>query len=135
VKEIGWVPIEADDNDAARDWLGERRGFTTFEWHEDTFTIPPGATRILTGRHCPNQAYVVAGRHLGMQYHMEVTAEMVETWCRTGSDDIGGNVGASPAVQDAATILSLVPVNLPALTAVADGLYTRWARNLRGMAP
>lgn len=135
VKEIGWVPIAADDNDVAREWLGDRAGFTTFEWHEDTFTIPPGATRILTGEHCGNQAYVADGRHLGMQYHMEVTAEMVETWCRTGIGEIDQNLGLSPAVQDAATILSLVPTHLPRLTAVANGLYTRWIRNLEGVSP
>ena len=135
VKEIGWVPVDAEDNAVAREWLGTRRGSTTFEWHEDTFTVPPGATRILTGRHCANQAYVVGDRHLGMQYHMEVTAEMLETWCRTGISDIDQNVGLSPAVQDAATILSLVPTNLAPLTAVANGLYTRWIRNLRGAQP
>jgi GMP synthase-like glutamine amidotransferase len=135
VKEIGWVRVEADDNPVAREWLGDRSAFTTFEWHEDTFTIPPGATRILRGRDCPNQAYVAEGRHLGMQYHMEVTAEMLEAWCRTGISDIDQNVGLSPAVQDAATILSLVPTNLAPLTAVANGLYTRWVRNLRGLQP
>jgi GMP synthase-like glutamine amidotransferase len=132
VKEIGWVPVTVDGNDAAREWFGAgTRGFTTFEWHEDTFTIPPGGTRILTGTHCPNQAYVVDGLHLGMQCHVEVTAEMIETWCRIGISDIDQNVGLSPAVQDALTITSSVPKHLPQLTATATRLYTRWIKNLR----
>ena len=107
------------------------RTFTTFEWHEDTFTIPPGATRILSGRTCLNQAYVVDDRHLGMQCHVEVTAEMIETWCRIGISDIDQNVGLSPAVQDALTIRTQLPENLPELSSTATRLYTRWIRNLR----
>lgn len=135
VKEIGWVRVDAEANAVARDWLGARSAFTTFEWHEDTFTIPPGGTRILTGRDCANQAYVVGDRHLGMQFHMEVTAEMLETWCRDGTGDDAGHPGLNPAVQDAASILARMPRNLPPLTAVANGLYARWIRGLRGMSP
>ena len=132
VKEIGWVPVEYDDNPQAREWFGASgRGFTTFEWHEDTFTIPPGGTRILTGKHCPNQAYVVDDRHLGMQCHVEVTAEMIETWCRIGISDIDQNVGLSPAVQDAVSITSAIPRHLPQLSATASRLYTRWITNLK----
>ena len=132
VKEIGWVPVEVEDSPRAGDWFGEKLDrFTTFEWHEDIFTIPPGAERILTGEHCPNQAYVVDDRHLGMQCHVEVDAEMIETWCRIGISDIDDNIGKSPAVQDAVTIRGLMPRNLPALTATASRLYTRWLKGLK----
>ena len=134
VKEIGWVPVAFDDNASAREWFGTNgaaKGFTTFEWHEDTFTIPPRGTRILTGKTCPNQAYVVDDRHLGMQCHVEVTAEMIETWCRIGISDIDQNVGLSPAVQDALTIRTQIPEKLPQLTRHANALYTRWIKNLR----
>lgn len=132
VKEIGWVPVTVDKSLAADEWFGAGfTGFDTFEWHEDTFTIPPGGARILTGRHCPNQAYVVDGRHLGMQCHVEVTAEMIETWCRIGIGDIDENIGKSPAVQDALTIRGLMVKNLPGLGAAADRLYTRWVKGLK----
>jgi len=132
VKEIGWVSVRSEDNDVAREWLGPHlKRFTTFQWHEDTFSLPPGATRILTGDHCPNQAYVVDDRHLGMQCHVEVTSEIVETWCRIGITDIDQNVGLSPAVQDALTIRTLIPERLPENTATASKLYRRWIRNLR----
>ncbi len=130
VKEIGWVPVTVEGNDAAREWLGDARGFDTFEWHNDTFTIPPGGERILVGEHCPNQAYVVDGRHLGMQCHVEVTAEMIETWCHVGIDDIDEAIGKSPAVQDALTIRALMLDNLPRLTETANRLYTRWIEKL-----
>jgi GMP synthase-like glutamine amidotransferase len=132
VKEIGWVPVTVEDSLAADAWFGEDLdGFPAFQWHEDTFTTPPGAERILTGKTCANQAYVLDGRHLGMQCHVEVTAEMIETWCRIGISDIDDNIGKSPAVQDAATIRNLMPQNLPLLTRTANALYARWITGLR----
>lgn len=131
IKEIGWIPVRVEDNAPAREWFGDAPSpFASFQWHEDTFAIPEGATRILTGEHCANQAYVLGERHLGMQCHVEITAEMIETWLRTGISDIDENVGRSPAVQDAATIQALVPRHLGALSATADRLYTRWIAGL-----
>jgi GMP synthase-like glutamine amidotransferase len=132
VKEIGWIPVQVDDTRTAREWFGDGvEAFSTFQWHQDTFSIPPGGTRILTGSHCANQAYVVDDRHLGMQCHVEVTSEMIETWCKVGIDDIDEWIAFSPAVQDALTIRGLMPRNLPGLTAAASRLYTRWIKGLR----
>ncbi|HET7401732.1 MAG TPA: type 1 glutamine amidotransferase [Usitatibacter sp.] len=132
VKEIGWVPVKIEESPLAARWFGEgSRGFTTFQWHQDTFSIPPGGERILTGQHCVNQAYVVDDRHLGMQCHVEVTAEMIDTWCTVGITDIDEAYGKSPAVQDALSIRSDIPKNLPALSTTASRLYTRWIENLR----
>ena len=132
IKEIGWVTLSADPTALAPEWLGrDFKTFEAFQWHEDTFSIPPGGERILTGDTCANQAYVVDGRHLGMQCHVEVTAEMIETWCRIGISDIDQNIGKSPAVQDANTIRDLMIRNLPGLSATASRLYTRWIEGLR----
>jgi len=131
VKEIGWVPVTIEKSALAQRWFGDLERFTTFQWHQDTFSIPPGGERILTGQHCPNQAYVVGGRHLGMQCHVEVTAEMIDTWCEVGIEDIDQAIGKSPVVQDAVTIRSSIPKNLPMLTSTATRLYTRWIENLR----
>lgn len=134
VKEIGWVPVSVEGNAPARRWFGDLQGFEAFQWHEDTFTIPPGGERILTGATCENQAYVVDDLHLGMQCHVEVNAEMIDTWCRIGISDIDQNFGKSPAVQDALTIRSLMPKNLPGLTATATRLYERWLEGVRSSA-
>jgi hypothetical protein len=66
-----------------------------------------------------------------MQCHVEVTAEMIDTWCNVGISDIDEAIGKSPAVQDALTIRSEIPANLPTLSATATRLYTRWIANLR----
>ena len=116
VKEIGWNPVQVVDSPAARDWFGEGlREFDTFQWHGDTFSIPPGGERILAGPHCPNQAYVVGGRHLGLQCHVEMTPEMIESWIASGSGEVKDNL-ASPAVQPVEQIRSQAPKRLPGLS-------------------
>jgi GMP synthase-like glutamine amidotransferase len=136
VKEIGWVPIDAERTAIAREWLGESaKGFESFQWHEDAFTVPKGAERILSGRTCPNQAYVVDGLHLGMQCHVEMDDTLIDTWCESGADEIEQNLGKSPAVQDAGTIRVLARSNLAPLSATADRLYTRWIRGLKVSSP
>ena len=131
VKEIGWNPVKVEDSATARDWFGADLGeFTTFQWHGDTFTIPPGGERILTGVHCPNQAYVVDGRHLGLQCHVEMTPEMIASWLGSGAGELKENL-TSPAVQPAETIRSEMREKLPALSSTAERLYRRWARGLK----
>jgi GMP synthase-like glutamine amidotransferase len=131
VKEIGWNRVEVEDSALAREWLGTGvRAFTTFQWHGETFSIPPRGSRILRGEHCANQAYVVAGLHLGMQCHVEMTPELIHTWCETGGSEIAASL-ASPAVQPVAVIEAEAPERLPVLTDVAQRLYARWIRGLK----
>ena len=131
VKEIGWNPVRVEDTPLARGWFGADLGeFTTFQWHGETFSIPPGGERILTGKHCPNQAYVLGGRHLGMQCHVEMTPEMISSWIGSGRSEVEANL-ASPAVQPVARIAGEMEERLPVLSAYADRLYTRWIENLK----
>ena len=131
VKEIGWNPVRIEDTELARRWFGAGpREFVTFQWHGDAFTIPPGGERILTGVHCPNQAYVLDDRHLGLQCHVEMTPEMIASWIASGRAEVESSL-ASPAVQPVERIVGEMPERLPALGARADRLYTRWIENLR----
>ncbi len=131
VKEIGWNPVRVEDTPLAREWFGaDLAGFATFQWHGDTFTIPPGGERILTGTHCANQAYVVDGRHLGLQCHVEMTPEMIASWIESGSGEVRANL-SSPAVQPVEEIQGEMPEKLPALSRTAERLYRQWAKNLK----
>jgi hypothetical protein len=51
-----------------------------FQWHFDSFTLPPGATLVAESDVGP-QAFV-AGRSLGLQFHPEVTTEIMDDWVR-----------------------------------------------------
>ena len=131
VKEIGWNPIRIDDNEVSRQWLGDdmvdNRDFITFQWHGDTFTIPEGATRIVTGDACVNQAYVI-GNSLGMQCHVEMTQKMIQTWCRDWEKE---HVDPQlPSVQTPDEMMEEMPENLVLLKQIADRLYGQWCEGL-----
>lgn len=129
VKEIGWGEVSVVDQPAARVWFGDAPAkFLSFHWHGETFSLPPGATRILESPYCANQAYVL-GKHLGMQCHVEMTREMIETWCAVGQKEIAE--AHSPAVQTAAQMAIDMDTRLAALNTVAAQLYAHWLQGLK----
>jgi len=128
VHEIGWIDVEATDPVAQAEWFGGRPRFTTFQWHYDAFAVPAGATRVLGNALNANQAYVVDGRHIGLQCHIEMTRELVETWLVTGASELPRTTSAS--AQTAAEIRRGLDGRLSELHAIADDVYTRWASGL-----
>ena len=128
IKEIGWGEVRVADNGVARAWLGDLPAFESFHWHGETFSIPPGATRILEGEHCANQAFAI-GKHLGMQCHVEMTDELVNTWLETGGKEIEES-RKSPAVQSPEDIRTDLEAKLGRLNEVASTLYDRWTEGL-----
>ena len=128
VREIGWGEVRVADNGVAREWLGDLQAFETFQWHGETFSIPPGGTRILEGEHCANQAFAL-GKHLGMQCHVEMTPELIQSWIASGADELAEH-RKSPAVQQPAEMQRDLEPRLGRLHQVADKLYDRWSSNL-----
>ena len=128
VKEIGWGEVKVEDNPAARDWLGDSlKSFLSFHWHGETFTLPQQAERILSSPWCENQAFVL-GKHLGLQCHVEMTAELIKSWCETGAREIASSPG--PAVQSAQAMQADLHTRISKLHRVADQLYRRWIEGL-----
>jgi GMP synthase-like glutamine amidotransferase len=77
--EIGWMAIASSDPSLvpAGPWL---------QWHRDTFTPPAGAT-VLANSPAGPQAYTI-GRSLGVQFHPEVTPEIVADWVAGSRDEL-----------------------------------------------
>lgn len=128
VPEIGWGDVQVEDNGVARQWFGDDAGFESFHWHGETFTIPPGATRVLSNPHCANQGFAL-GKHLGLQCHVEMTEEMVQVWCRDGAGEIEQG-RASPGVQPVEEIGRDLSGRLERLHQVANRVYERWVEGL-----
>ncbi len=109
VKELGWGRVETTAP-AATHWLGDLAGFDAFHWHGETFSIPPGAIRILKSAYCANQAFVM-GPHFGLQCHVEMTEAMIRLRNRAWADE---KATPGPAVQTAtATGVSHPPAPHP----------------------
>ena len=64
--------------------------FEAFEWHSYAFEVPPGGMLLASSPVCA-QAFKVGEAAWGVQFHPEVTLEMLEAW-RAGSD------GSAPPV-------------------------------------
>ncbi len=61
-------------------FAGLPKELTVFEWHADTFEIPKGAQLLAESESCPNQVFRFGKNAYGMQFHIEVTPNMIETW-------------------------------------------------------
>lgn len=131
VKEIGWGEAMAESNGIARTWLGDQAGQigTVFQWHGETFSLPPGATRILGNGYCANQMFVT-GPHLAMQCHVEMTPEMIATWSGQWSGEAAA-AAHEPSVQTAEAMLAGIPARLPVMRQLADQLYAAWISGLQ----
>jgi len=127
-KEIGWGKVFVSDNDIARSWFGKMQEFSAFHWHGESFTLPQGATRILSSQHCVNQAWAI-GKHFALQCHVEMTSEMITAWCDVGAGEIEEDVG-SPAVRSAFEIKRQTAELLPQMNRVAWRLYSNWIAGL-----
>ena len=128
VKEIGWGEVVVHDATEAKSWFGDLRQFMSFHWHGETFALPAGVVHLLSSQHCSNQAYAL-GKHLAFQCHIEMTADMVETWCRVGADEIEQSA-ASPGVQQVDEIRRDLHQKVALLNSVAEKVYTRWVAGL-----
>lgn len=126
--EIGWSTLQATDSALAQEWFGPGPDYVLFQWHGESFSMPPGARQVLRGKHCHNQAYVLGDRHLGMQFHCEVDAPKVRDWIAAGHQEM--QESNSPGVQAAHTILATLAHDITASQALASRIYCRWAQGL-----
>jgi GMP synthase-like glutamine amidotransferase len=49
-------------------------------WHADTFSLPEGAVHLAATRAVPHQAFRVGERAYGLQFHVEVDADLATAW-------------------------------------------------------
>lgn len=53
-----------------------------FQWHGDTFDLPQGAVHLASSALYPNQAFRYGDRVYALQFHIEVTPDIVGGWLR-----------------------------------------------------
>ena len=80
VKEIGWHEVRATGvPDPVLEPFAPRS--RVFQFHEDTFSLPPGADLLFAGDDVAVQAFRVGDKTYGVQFHFEVTTTEIESWC------------------------------------------------------
>ena len=85
--EIGWLPVRTKNPEliGPGPW---------FQWHFDTFSAPPGA-EVIAETDVGPQAFV-SGRSLGLQFHPEVTPQIMAEWVRVYAHELRAE-GVDPA--------------------------------------
>ena len=130
VKEIGWGEVFGEADATARHWLGDFAGGsgTVFHWHGETFSIPPGASRLCSNAYCANQMFAL-GPHLGMQCHVEMTPEMITSWSAHWADETTG-LAKQPSIQTPEQMIGEAASRVAAMRKLSDQLYAVWITGL-----
>lgn len=86
-KEIGWYDValtEEGMKDRCMAALAVEGGKTAqvFQWHGDTFDLPPACVHLASSALYPNQAFRYSDRVYALQFHIEVTPGIVSGWLR-----------------------------------------------------
>jgi len=82
VHEIGFCEVHP----VATDGLFLTRPLNMYQWHREGFELPSGAECLATGGAFPNQAYRFGVRTYGVQFHPEVTPQIIRSWIRESGE-------------------------------------------------
>lgn len=120
--EIGWFQLQLTDDASKSDIVrGMPKRFTAFHWHGDFFEIPSGAIHWARSQACHNQAFDYAGHVLGLQFHLEYSAQSIERMLF----HCGNDLVEAPYVQNRGQIaagLAHEPTTQELLSGLLDAL-------------
>ncbi len=118
--EIGWLTVKTTEPEVVSEgpW---------FQWHFDTFTLPPGAKLIAKTDIAP-AAYTI-GRSLGLQFHPEVTTEIMESWVKAYRHELDGDGVDPDALLDETYRLA------PAVRRRSERLFNRFLTSIAKLRP
>jgi GMP synthase (glutamine-hydrolysing) len=121
--EIGWLPIETDAPELVESgpWLS---------WHVDVMELGAGSVEIARSPAGP-QAFA-HGRHLGVQFHPEVTTDILRSWAANDGGSLAG-LGIEPTELFAESE-TMADANRERAGRLVDRLLVR-DRGSRGRAP
>jgi len=99
--EIGWAPVHFTEAGRADPlFSGMKSPETFFHWHGETFDLPSGAEWLAWSEQTRHQAYRHGRNVYGIQFHPEVTGEMITEWSSEPANC--GDVAALDGPIDAA---------------------------------
>ncbi|TDQ40486.1 type 1 glutamine amidotransferase [Aureibacillus halotolerans] len=77
--EIGWFEIQKQNNTGRTLFSSWPQTLTPFHWHNDQFTLPPGAVSLGGNKMCECQGFSLNDRVVGLQCHFEMRPKDIET--------------------------------------------------------
>ncbi len=91
-----------------------------FQWHRDGFDLPRGTELLATSEHFPQQAFRYGSKAYGIQFHPEVTPEIMQRWSVGG-----GHMLHLPGAQSREEQLAEFPKIDPFMDAWTDRFLAR----------
>jgi GMP synthase-like glutamine amidotransferase len=117
--EIGWFDVELTEAGAADPVLGRLpERFCAYEWHSYAFDLPARAVELARSAVC-TQAYRLGDRAWAVQFHPEVTPDIVRAW----SEDYASDPDAVQQGFDPAAALAVAERRLPGWMEIGRALF------------
>ena len=93
--EIGWENIfpQSLKNNSKFTTLLENP-FPVLHWHGDRILLPKGAELIASSCRCQEQLFNIGSLAYGIQFHVEIDDEMVDTWISEDHEFISSALGS-----------------------------------------
>lgn len=124
VKEIGVDRVTLTAAGAADPlFAGLGPEVPVFQWHGDTFDLPPGGVLLAESPACRHQAFRLGPNAYGLQFHLEVTEDMVAAWAQAYREELLAHDGRTPEA-----LVAAFRAASPALDAAAAALARNLAR-------
>lgn len=121
-REIGWFDVTIENQylpEALHDVFPAKT--EVFHWHGDTFEIPEGASHFATSEACRNQGFILYGRVIGLQFHIETTADSAALLVKNCGDELDGSLYVQSASEILADSTRFIKIN-QLLSAMMDNL-------------
>lgn len=82
--EFGWVDVSLTEAGRTDPVLSQVPAtFPIFQWHSDTFTLPPDAIHLAHSPVAHHQAFRIGRATYGTQFHFEASRSVVRDWSQT----------------------------------------------------
>lgn len=79
--EFGWQKVGLTEAAREDPVLGRLPNeFSIFQWHDDTFTLPPDVAHLASSAVAANQAFRVGRAGYAVQFHFEADRRLVREW-------------------------------------------------------
>ncbi len=124
VREMGFFPVHPT---GGSDPLAAvfAPGDPVFQWHEDTWELPGGASLLLTGERVRNQGFRAGPGAWGFQFHLEVDRRGLDAWLDLSGPELERVWGTS-----ASEVRRQADRHLPAHEARGREVFARFGRHV-----